>query len=200
MPSRLTVLVMLGIAMILTMALQHLRTRVKRPDLLLATVGALLIFELAPAPRTLYSAEVPRAYHIIVADPRPVRVLTLPFGLRDGTSSRGNVSASTQFYQTVHGKRLVGGYLSRLPKRTVQRYRRDPVLRVLLRLSEGRAVEPALFDAAHEGANRTLNRLKIGYVVIHRDRSSDALIEFARHAFPLELVSSDGAVDLYRTR
>jgi hypothetical protein len=200
MPSRLTVLVMLGVAMILTMALQHLRTRVKRPDLLLATVGALLVFELAPAPRTLYSAGVPLAYEIIATDPRPVRVLTLPFGLRDGTRSRGNFSAATQYYQTVHGKRLVGGYLSRLPQRAIDRYRRDPVLRTLLRLGEGTPVEPMLFDAAYEGADRTLDRLNIGYVVIHRDRAPDALIAFARQAFPLELVSSDGAVDLYRTR
>ncbi len=34
-----------------------------------------------------------RVYDLIAADPRPVRVLSLPFGVRDGVSSRGNFSA-----------------------------------------------------------------------------------------------------------
>ena len=83
---------------------------------------------------------------MVAADPRPVRVLSLPFGLRDGLSSRGNYSSSSQFYQTFHEKRLVGGYISRLPGDSVERYRRNTTLRVLLRLSEGTPVEPELYE------------------------------------------------------
>ena len=125
MPTRLTVIVMLGIAMLTTMALQHLRSRVRRPGLLTAVFAAVLLFELLPAPRALYSAEVPSIYRLLAADPRPVRVLGLPFGIRDGMSSAGNVSAFGQYYQTLHGKRLVGGYISRLP--TQQRRALSPL-------------------------------------------------------------------------
>ena len=126
MPTRLTIVVMLGVSMLLAMAVQHLRSRSRHPQLVVAGIGALLLFELLPAPRTLHSAEIPTVYRMIAADPRPIRVLSLPFGLRDGLSSRGNYSSSSQFYQTFHEKRLVGGYISRLPRRSIERYRATP--------------------------------------------------------------------------
>ena len=101
MPARMTILVMLGLSMILAMAVHDLRSRSRHPRLVVAAIGALLLFELLPAPRVLYSAEVPAVYRTIAADPRPIRVLSLPFGLRDGLSSRGNFSSSSQFYQTL---------------------------------------------------------------------------------------------------
>jgi hypothetical protein len=60
------------------------------------------------------------------------------FGLKDGLSERGAFSAKYQYYQTLHEKALIGGYLSRLPDGAMVRYRRDVVVRTLLRLSEGR--------------------------------------------------------------
>ena len=62
------------------------------------------LFELFPAPRTLYSGEYSPLSDLIAADPRPVRVLNLPFGVRDGVSSAGNFSARSQFEQTRHNK------------------------------------------------------------------------------------------------
>ena len=161
MPTRMTILVMLGLSMLLAMAVHHLRSRSRHPRLLVAAIGALLLFELLPAPRTLYSAEIPAVYRVVAADPRPIRVLSLPFGLRDGLSSRGNYSSSSQFYQTFHEKRLVGGYISRLPGESIERYRRNRTLRVLLRLSEGTPVEPELYERRPAaGAERNLRRLR----------------------------------------
>jgi hypothetical protein len=199
MPTRLTILVMLGVSMLLVMAIQELRKRSGWPRLVAAGIAVLLMFELLPAPRTLHSAEVPGVYRIVAADPRPIRVLSLPFGLRDGLTSRGNYSASYQFYQTVHEKRLVGGYISRLPGDSIARYRGNPILRVLLRLSEGSSVEPSLLDEALERAPRTLERLQIGYVVVDSRSASPELQLFAMRAFQLSLVSSDGPLNLYRT-
>ncbi len=198
-PTRLTILVMLGVSMLLVMAVQHLRSRSRYPRLVVAGIGALLMFELLPAPRTLYSAEIPAVYRMVAADPRPIRVLSLPFGLRDGLSSRGNYSSSSQFYQTFHEKRLVGGYISRLPNQSIERYRRNTTLRVLLRLSEGTPVEPELYERALNDADRNLRRLQIGYVVVDARRSSPELIAFAQRAFKTTLVATEGGLDLYRT-
>ena len=126
-------------------------------------------------------------------------MLSLPFGLRDGLSSRGNYSSSSQFYQTFHEKRLVGGYISRLPGGSVERYRRNTTLKVLLRLSEGTPVEPELYELALNQADRTLERLQIGYIVVDRHRSSPGLIEFAQRAFKMTLVLDEGSLELYRT-
>jgi len=199
-PTRITILVMLGVSMLLAMAVQHLRSRSRHPRLFAAALGALLLFELLPAPRTLHSAEVPIVYRVVAADPRPIRVLSLPFGLRDGISSRGDYSASSQFYQTFHEKRLVGGYISRLPGGSIEAYRTNSVLRVLLRLSEGTPVDSELYERALSRANIHLHRLQIGYVVVDTRRSSPELVTFAHRAFDLTLVTQADGFDLYRTK
>jgi hypothetical protein len=199
MPPRMSLLVMLGVSMLLAMAVHSLRQRSSRPRLVTGAIVGLLLFELLPAPRTLQSAELPDAYKVVAADPRPIRVLSLPFGLRDGLSSRGNYSAISQFYQTFHEKGLIGGYVSRLPGGSIQRYRRNPTIRVLLRLSEGTPVEPELFEAALAGADPIMRRLHLGYVVIDLRRSAPELRDFAKRAFQLSFVSTDGSRELYHT-
>ena len=199
MPTRLSILVMLGVAMMFAMVMQELRARSRHPRLYTAIIGALLLFELLPAPRALNAAVVPSAYQFIAQDPRPVRVLSLPFGLRDGVTSRGNYSASSQFYQTVHEKGLIGGYLSRLPGDSFARYRRNSTLRALIRYSEGAPVDAEMHAAGLRLGPPNVERLRIGYVVIDRRRSPPALIDFAKEALELTFISSDGTLDLYRT-
>jgi hypothetical protein len=199
MPSRLSIVVTMGVAMLLAMVVQEIRARSRRPHAYTALVGALLIFELLPAPRRLNDATVPAPYRFIAEDPRPLRVLSLPFGLRDGLKSRGNYSASSQFYQTVHEKGLIGGYLSRLPGDSIERYRGNFTLRVLMRYSEGTPVDDALLATGLERGPRNVEQLKIGYVVINRERSSAELIAFAKSALNLTYMSSDGVLDLYHT-
>ena len=111
MPTRLAAVLMFGMALLLAFAIRDLRSRVRRPAILVAVASALLAIEMSPAPRTTYSAAVPDIFKVVAADPRPLSVLTLPFGLRDGLVSYGNASPTAQFFQTVHGKRIIGGYV-----------------------------------------------------------------------------------------
>src|SRR5262249_11461511 len=75
MPSRFDVVVMMGFAAMFAGALAALTTQSpERRRAILATTGVLLAFELVPAPRPLYAAEVPHVYKTIAADPRPIRV------------------------------------------------------------------------------------------------------------------------------
>jgi hypothetical protein len=199
MPPRMVALVMLGLAVLLAFALRELRGRVRRPAALTAMVAGALMFEMLPAPRVLHSAEVPSVNRIIAADPRPVRVLNLPFGLRDGLSSLGNTSAAGQYFQTMHEKQLLGGYVSRLPRWKVLQYRRLGVTRMLIDLSERRPVDPWARQAAIDQAHELMPTLQIGYVVVDTDSTSEALAQFAREAFDLTRVASDGPYVLYRT-
>jgi hypothetical protein len=198
MPARISILVMLGAAVMLAFAVRALRARSSRPWIPATIVASCLIVELLPAPRSIYPVSLPSFYKRIAADPRPVRVLTLPFGLRDGTSSHGNFSASTQFYQTVHEKGLIGGYLSRLPRGGLEPYRRTHRLSVLMDLSAGRHVSPERFERAIERAHLYPPRLDVGYVVVHTGVSPQ-LVSFAEAAFDLEFVTKEAGQALYRT-
>ena len=140
-PSRFAIVTALGVAILLAGALMSLGARwPQRRRLILSVATILLIVELWPAPRTLYSAAISPVYDTIAADARPIRALTLPFGVRDGVSSIGNFRARSQFNQTRHGKTLIGGYLSRISPKRIARMRADfPTLAVLMKLSEPQA-------------------------------------------------------------
>ena len=200
MPQRFAIVVMIGVAVLLAYVVRDLRSRARRAWVVAPVVSVLLALEMMPAPRPLYSASVPSVYEIIARDPRPVRVLNLPFGLRDGLTSHGNTNAAWQYYQTVHKKPIMGGYLSRLPKRGVDRYSRRPVTRMLLKLSAGDKESPEKTREVAALAHEMRRELNIGYVVVDAARASRELFEFARQAFDLEFVAADGTYQLFRSR
>ena len=199
MPTRLAILVLLGMSMMLAMAVQVLRSRSPWRQALPVAVGVLLLVEMMPGPRTLHSAEIPNIHRIIASDPRAVRVINLPFGLRDGLSSAGNASAEYQYHQTAHEKPLVGGYVSRLPSGEVERYRDLPVMSALLDLSEGKALTAEREREVLALTPARARWLNIGWVVVDGRKVSADLEQFAISAFDLVLVATDGSWRLYRS-
>jgi hypothetical protein len=198
-PARFSIVVMLIVAVLFAAALAWLGQRwPRRRTLVLSAVAGLLVFELLPVPRVLYSAEVPAVYRRVAAAPGNARVLDLPFGLRDGTSSYGDFSARSQYFQTMHQKPLAGGYLSRIASRRVAAARRDPMVAALITLSEGHPLDPRLEGALVEQGPSFASRARVGFVVIDRTRASAALRTFAVRALRLELLERDGAFELYR--
>lgn len=203
-PSRFVVLVSLCTAVLFGMALTALARRwPHRRRLLLAVVTPLLLFELSPVPRTLYAGDSPAVFRQIAADPRPdVRVLVLPFGLRDGTSSLGNFNPLTQYLQTVHGKPLIGGYLSRMTQEQKRFHLRCPVLHALITLSE--AGDAQLTDVQRRRALASRDRFmlasNLGYVVMDDARTTTALHDFAIELLRLERVASAEGYTLYVPR
>ncbi|BCS35164.1 hypothetical protein TBR22_A43910 [Luteitalea sp. TBR-22] len=200
-PSRFVVLVSLLVAVLFALALTALTTRwPARRRLLLGVVTALLLFELSPVPRTLYSAAIPSVFTTIAADPQTdIRVLSLPFGLRDGTSSLGNFNPLTQYYQTAHGKRLVGGYLSRLTPQQKEWHRRFPVLDALFTLSADPAARltEQQRSLAYAARDRFLGGLRLAYVVTEDAQTTPALRAFAEDLLRLEKVMSADGFTLY---
>lgn len=200
-PTRFSIVAALGLAILLAGALAALGRRFPRHrPLVAATVGALLIFELAPAPRPLYSAAVPSVYQTIAADPQPVRVLQLPFGVRDGTFSVGDFSARSLFYQTAHEKRLIGGYLSRISAKRVNHMRSQPTLDALVIMSEGGTLTPPHAAWIRSRGPTFITNANIGYVVVDDARTPPHLVDFVVSAWELEEIERDAGVTLYRPR
>jgi hypothetical protein len=201
MPSRFDVVVMMGLSAIFASALAAWTSRSShRRRVILTTTGILLAFELLPVPRTLYAAEVPHVYRAIAADPRPVRVLDLPFGIRDGLTTVGNFDPASQFYQTMHHKEIIGGYLSRVSQSDRDEYLAIPMIRALTALSENRRLSPLEESAARESARGFVTESRIGYVVIDDRITSSDLRAFALSALDLVRVDEDAGFELFVPR
>ena len=198
-PGRFSVVLGLAVAVLFAMALAWLARRYpqqRRPVLM--TCAALLLFELLPAPRPLYSAAVPAIYRQVAAAPAGTTILEIPFGIRDGSASVGNFTARTLFFQTAHGKTVMGGYLSRIAHRRISELRADPVLNALAMLSENKALSPAEERALIDLGPRLLAAKNVRFVVIDRTRASPALRDAAIRAFRLNLLEAGEALELYR--
>ncbi len=201
MPGRMSIVVMMGFCVLFATALAAIGQRYPaRRRLVLSVVALLLVAELWPAPRTLFSAEVPAVFAIIAADPRPVRVLELPTGIRDGLSSIGNFSPDAQFRQTFHGKGLIGGYLSRVSPAAKILYRTTPVTSALMDAGEGRTLDPGQIDRAMADAAEFVRATNLGYVVMGRTRVSDGLRDFATTLFGLTKIAEADGYELYVPR
>jgi hypothetical protein len=189
---------MLGLSMLFAIALCHLADRwPRRRRVLLAAVAAVMFVELLPAPRPLYSAAIPRFYQRVAAHQDEARMLELPVGIRDGTSSVGSFSALSQFFQTVHGKPLIGGYLSRVPRRRIAEARQDPVLDALITLSEGGTLDAARERALIDRGPEFMRRGDVGFVVIDTSRASAHLRDVAVAALRLQRVDGEYPYELY---
>lgn len=201
-PTRFAIVAALGVAILLAGALAALGARwPHRRRVLSGAVLALLVFELWPAPRPLHAGTYSPLSDVIAADPRPVRVLNLPFGVRDGTSSAGNFSARYQFEQTRHGKALIGGYLSRVSKRRLASMTsRYPELVPLLTLSEHGRLDAEARARLLSSGPAFVERANIGYVVIDGELASPELASLAVEALDLEPVATHGTRTLYRPR
>lgn len=201
-PSRFAVLAALGAAVLLAGAVAAMERRwpARRMTAVLL-VAAALMCELWPAPRPLFAATVPGFYDLVAADPRPVRVLELPVGFRDGTMSVGDYSARSQFHQTRHGKPLIGGYLSRLSPREIRRLREArPTLDALLTLSEGGTLPAERLAVLVVRGAGFIERAQVGYVVIDHSRAPRDLERFAQRAFALQPIAHEWPYTLYRPR
>jgi hypothetical protein len=201
MPGRFAIVLMMAFAVIFALALRHIRTQSgDRKGLLLAAVSALLALELAPLPRQLYAVPVPDFYSVIASDPRDVRVLGIPLGFVDGERGDGRYDGASQYYQTFHQKPIVGGGISRISTRQRQRQRMFPVIRLLLKLSEGLSVNDREIARARRAAPGFIRRSRLGYVVVDTRASSEELRELAIDILDLEKIAESDGLELYRPR
>jgi hypothetical protein len=201
MPGRFAIVLMMAFAIIFALSLRHVRGRWgDRRGLVLAAVAALLAFELAPLPRRLFAAPVPDIYRIIAGDPRDVRVMGIPLGIADGESGEGLYDGSSQYYQTFHQKPIVGGGLSRISMRQRQRQRMFPVIRLLLRASEGQQLNQREIARARRAAPGFIRRSRLGYVVVDTRAASPELRDLTIDILDLEKIAESDGRELYRPR
>ncbi|MCC7416332.1 MAG: hypothetical protein IT176_04260 [Acidobacteria bacterium] len=200
-PARFLIFAMVGVAALFASSAAALARRWPHARRwIVAGLGALLVFELFPAPRPLFSARIPSIYRIVQNDPRPgARVLELPFGVRDGTMTVGNFTARTQYYQTAHGKPILGGYLSRVSERRVRESLRAPVLRAMIRASEGQPLTGDEMARLRAAWPAFIARTSVAYIVLDAARGAPALRPIVE-ALDLEKLGEDPPLTLYRPR
>jgi hypothetical protein len=207
-PNRNSVLLMLALAVLVGYGLAWiLQSRSKpsgdretsgllrRPQSwLVGLLCGLLVFEHLAVPIPLSDARVPEVYQTIAADPAPVSVLQVPLGWRNSFGTFGPEETLLQYYQTVHGKPMLGGNISRAPDFKLQYFERIPLFKVLRDIQFAEEPDPALAKAAQAQAADLMYLYNTGYVLLYppipnRPPYSDnwqATWDYVKATLPLE--------------
>ena len=199
-PARFAILAALGLALLAAYVLDDMRKRRVAGRWAGVLVALFAALELVPAPRALHSAAIPEIYERIAAGTNrdeSGRLLELPTGMRDGTSSMGNYSALSSYFQTGHRRPLVGGYLSRVSRWRKAQSIRVPMLRALMTLSEGGVMSDDDARDARRTSDRFLQRSCTRFVMVNKRLASRELQAFAIESLRLTLVEEDGTHALY---
>ncbi|MFN2202890.1 MAG: hypothetical protein ACK2UO_16950, partial [Caldilineaceae bacterium] len=137
-PNRNSVVLMLGLAVLAAYGLAWIQSWLRRRNASRAwqiaapaVLSALIVFEHLALPFPLSDARVPAVYETIAADPRPISVLNIPLGWRNSFGTFGPERTQLQYFQTVYGKPMLGGNISRAPDFKMEYFRRIPFFQAL---------------------------------------------------------------------
>ena len=110
----------------------------------------------------------------------------------------GNFRPRSQYNQTRHGKALIGGYLSRISQRRVNRMRSDyPTLDALIKLSEKAPLGPEVSATLAARGNRLVAQGNVGYVVIDSRFIPPERAELVISSLKLREIQRDEHLTLY---
>ncbi len=205
-PNRNSVLLMLGVAVLVGYGVYWLLGKLaservhignaKRPLTLAITIllTAVILFEHLALPAPLSDARIPAVYAQIAADPRPISVLQTPLGWRNSFGTWGPERTQLQYFQTGHGKPMLGGNISRAPDFKMGYFQRIPFFQAIRNVQVGEPVTPELLAAAQAQASELLYLYNTGYLLLYppieqRFPYADhwqATWDFAKATLPLE--------------
>ncbi len=214
-PNRNGVMVVLALAVLAGYAVAWLAARVgaRRPRwgaLVVGGLAALVLFEHAAFPLPLSDARVPRVYDRIAAEPGPFALLQIPLGWRNSFGVFGVERTQIQYYQSRHGKPMLGGNISRAPAFKMAYFRRIPLFQAIAQVEFGQTPDPDLVAQARAQAPALMRLYNVRYLLLfppipgrypYVDTWREAWA-FVKQVIPIdpEPVAREAGIEVYRVR
>jgi hypothetical protein len=187
-PARAFIVASLCCAVLSAYSIAWLRGQPHRRRAGVVLMG-LLALDYAPRPTAIYRMPDASIYAHIRGDRIPGAVCELPLGTRDGFGESGKFDARVLYYQTVHERPILGGFVARLPPAVTERYQAMPIVGPLLRLSGGGPLSHEHLDADRQRAAAELTALGVRYVVVDQHTASQDLKTYVDRVLPLRLIA-----------
>lgn len=198
-PVRFNVMLMLALLPLFAWgSLALWNARQKAFHIALAGLLGLVVFEQLVLPLPLTKVRVPNIFETIGQEQGDFTVLELPLGWRGSIVMQGETDDVAQFFQTADHKRRLGGITSRFPDSKLRYFANAPVLRTLIALETGRAVDPAQLEQDRLQVENVLRFFDIRYVSVYLPQVSPETLQFVHATFPLQEVYNDGERAVYR--
>jgi hypothetical protein len=128
-------------------------------------LAALILLEHLAVPLPTTDARIPEIYRQISQEPGDFAILQLPLGWRDSFGTLGSEQTQLQYFQTAHGKAMIGGNISRAPAYKMDYFARIPLFRALTDLEMYRDVSPEVDAAARAQAGELMSLYDVRYFI-----------------------------------
>jgi hypothetical protein len=198
-PGRSIVVTYLAMAVLCATTVAEWRRRGRRGAWLPLVAALMIGADYLPAPFPLVALDRPPIYDVLKARPEGGSVCELPLGVRDGFGERGLFDDRVLYYQTIHQRPLVGGFVARLPRAVDAAYSLDPLLSALLRLSARSRLrsgaEAPLPDRVV--ATDRFRHNGIAFIMLNRRTASPELVDYVERTLPLTRIADDDERSLY---
>lgn len=167
-PFRWDVLVMLSIAVLAGYGLHYLfkngrlRFRIfnKNENYVAIIISGLIIFEYLTIPFPMADSKIPEFYYQLKNNSEDVSIIEIP-------AAKNGLIADYMYYQTLHEKKMVEGYVSRRPPYT-RAFVNNPFIRQLYGLNGSELKNDSMTDDnITESGKIILNYYNIRYIILH---------------------------------
>ena len=163
---------------------------------------SLLLFEHLSVPLPLSDMRVPGIYQTLAEEmPAESTLLDVPVAWRNGfrvTGTQHPIIMFEQYYQTVHGKRILAGNTSRNPALKFQYFTEAPVINTLIALETGHEVDPKVVEQDRVLAGEVLRFFSVGAIVVHPAQAGPEMMPYLETTASVERVYADDEIVAYR--
>ena len=174
-PSRFSVFVFLSLAVLSGYGFLFLINKLRAKYLRIITIIGiifLIAFEYFPFYKNTNELKLPNAYKKIQEDKTDFAILEVPLLWSTGLDNKGTWSPDYLYYQTIHNKKMPGGYITRTTKETFESYKNDPLLNFVFSeqnklLSPNREAVNTLEKYKVLNTSKILADNKFKYIIFH---------------------------------
>lgn len=196
-PSRLSLMLMLSLAVLSAFSLRFLLKETKRLWLkyaLFILFLAIISFEYLAIPFPMFKTQIPAVYEKIKNEKDKGVILEIPLIWQDGFRMVGGSESQAiyMYYQTYHHRPIFGGYVARIPDSKIEYFKTAPIIKTIIKLEE-MGPQPAIIDflKEREVARNFIASYNVKHVVIHRAYIHSYLHQYISEILPLEMIYKD---------
>lgn len=169
-PPRLIIFVILVLVILASFSLTNILEKIKKQSIkiiLIILVIGLVVFENFSLPITTSSTDVPNFYQELAKDKNDFTILELPFALSTSFYTIGSVASSSklEYYQSIHHKKIMSAWLSRVPSDYPNFYNRIIGLSYLINPSA--KLTDQEITQIKDKTKLNFEKLNIRYIIIH---------------------------------
>lgn len=135
------------------------------PAIIAVLLTAAIILEHLSVPLPTTDATIPAVYQQIAAEPGDFAIMQLPLGWRNSFGVFGSEQTNLQYFQTAHGKPMIGGNISRAPAFKMDYFKRIPLFQALTDLEMYKDPPPEVDAAARAQAGALMALYDVRYFI-----------------------------------